>query len=255
MTDWNDVLRQVETIARAAGTLLRTDDDALRAVNYEDQADVKLRADVDSEELIRARLGAAFPWPVIGEEAGGDATLAHGGNPYWVVDPLDGTHNYLRGVPHCAVSIGLLRGEEPVLGVIYDFNNGECFSACAAGPLRINGAPARPRWAATIDQASIATGFPSAMERSPARVQELLSLLAPFKKARMLGSAALAMAYVAAGRYDVYHEESVRLWDVAAGLALVRASGGVTRLAPSRDGITLAYDIWVAGRPEFIPAG
>jgi len=248
--EWQELLNTAEQVAREAGGILKGGASHLREVEFQDPRDVKLRADMESEELIRKRLSAAFPYPVYGEEKGGDESLRDRYEPYWVVDPLDGTYNYLRGSSLCAVSIGLMRGETPVLGVIYDFNSSTCYSGVVAEGFFINGQPAKPQWTDKLAQAALATGFPSGMDRSPLRMQAFLDRIAPFKKVRMVGSAALALAYVAAGIYDVYYEESIRLWDVAAGLALVQAAGGVIRMKPCSSGKAMAYDVW-AGKEVF----
>jgi len=239
-----------EDAARQAGNILRQGASELREVEFLDRSDVKLRADRESESLIRRILAEAAPYPVIGEEEGGDADLVNRYEPFWVVDPLDGTYNFLRGAGLCAVSIGLMRGETPVLGVIYDFNTETCYSGVVAEGFSINGHPVKPQWATTVDQAAFVSGFPSGMDKSRTAMEAFIDRIAPFKKVRMLGSAALATAYVAAGKFDVYFEETIRLWDVAAGLALVQAAGGSVRMKASASGKPFAYDIW-AGKAEF----
>jgi myo-inositol-1(or 4)-monophosphatase len=248
--DWSQLLEVAEKAAREAGTILKEGASHLREVEFQDKRDVKLRADMESEELIRKRLVEATGYPVYGEEKGGDASLRERYEPYWVVDPLDGTYNYLRGSALCAVSIGLMRGETPILGVIYDFNADRLYSGVVADCFRVNGEDVQPDWETRLEQAALATGFPAGMDRSPARMEAFLERIAPFKKVRMVGSAALALAYVAGGIYDVYFEESIRLWDVAAGLALVQAAGGTIRMKPSRSGKPMAYDVW-AGKEAF----
>lgn len=251
--DWSLLLETAESTAREAGNVLREGASHLRDVEFQDQRDVKLKADIESEELIRERLGKAFTYPVYGEEKGGDESLRNRYEPYWVVDPLDGTYNYLRGSALCAVSIGLMRGETPILGVIYDFNAERCYSGVVADCFRINGQSIKPDWSGSIEQAALATGFPSGMDRSTQRMEAFVERIAPFKKVRMVGSAALALAYVAGGIYDVYFEEAIRLWDVAAGLALVQAAGGTIRMQPSPTGKPMAYDVW-AGKGDFFRA-
>ncbi|MGC9450649.1 MAG: inositol monophosphatase family protein [Oceanipulchritudo sp.] len=251
--EWQELLNGAEKTAREAGEILRAGASRLREVEFQDQRDVKLRADRESEEWIRKRLGESFPFPVYGEEMGGDATLRERYDPYWVVDPLDGTYNYLRGSGLCAVSIGLMRGETPLLGVIHDFNTDTCYGGIVAEGFFINGEESRPSWADSVGQAALATGFPSGMDRSAARMEAFVGRIAPFKKVRMVGSAALALAYVAAGIYDVYYEESIRLWDVAAGLAMVQAAGGTVRMKASPGGKEMAYDVW-AGKEAFFGA-
>jgi myo-inositol-1(or 4)-monophosphatase len=254
MNDYNALRPAVEAIAREAGALLRAPGGSLRTVEFLDQRDVKLQADRETEILIRQRLAQLNDWPVFGEEQGGDPALTRAYTPYWVVDPLDGTHNFLRNTPQCAVSIGLMRGETPILGVIYDFHLDECFSGVVADHCYLNGQALVPNWAQAIAQASLVTGFPAGMEKSPANLQQFIQTIAPYKKVRMLGTAALGLAYVAAGRYDAYFERGIRLWDVAAGLALVQAAGGTVRMAASPSGKAMAYDVWAVGRPEFIVA-
>lgn len=248
--DWQGLLKTAEASALEAGTRLKGSESDLREVEYQDRRDVKLRADRESEEMIRRHLGEGSGFPVYGEEQGGDASLRERYEPYWVVDPLDGTYNFLRGSQLCAVSIGLMRGETPLLGVIYDFNTDTLYSGVVADNFTINGQAVHPSWETRIEQAALATGFPSGMDRSPHRMEAFIERIAPFKKVRMVGSAALALAYVAGGIYDVYYEEGIRLWDVAAGLALVQAAGGTIRMSPSPTGKEMAYDIW-AGKGDF----
>ncbi len=246
-------LAVAENAAREAGGILRGGAGGLREVTFADRHDVKLRADTESERRIRVLLGRETPYPVVGEEEGGDASLTERYEPYWVVDPLDGTFNYLRGSPHCCVSIGLMRGETPVLGVVHDFHTGECFSGIVADGLRLNGEPVSPAWARTREEAALQTGFPSGMSKGSAELHDFVARVQTYKKVRMVGSAALALAYVAAGRADVYYESSIRLWDVAAGLALVQAAGGVVRMRAAAGGESLAYDIRAAGRTGLLP--
>lgn len=248
-------LREVaENVARAAGQLLREGRAELNQVKAEDGHDVKLAADVAAEQLIRAEL-AKLGLPVIGEEMGGDGDLLEGEALYWIVDPLDGTHNYQRGVPAYCVSIALMRGLEPLLGVIYDIPHDEMFSGGAELPLLRNGEACTPLWAASRKQGSLATGFPSVYDHGETSIRAFLAHVQGYKKVRMIGSAAIAVAWVACGHFDVYFEPSVRLWDIAAGLALVEAAGGVTVLRRCDNGHFLAFDVWAAGREDLLPDG
>ncbi len=248
--DCQSLLELATESALEAGRILRQGAGHLREIQYLDKRDVKLQADVESEELIRKTLAEGSDFPVYGEELGGDAALVQRDIPYWVVDPLDGTYNYLRGSTVCGVSIGLLKGLQPQLGVIYDFNTLTCYSTLIANGLWVNGNQVTPSYADSIDQAALVTGLPAGMDRSPERMEAFLQRLSRFKKVRMVGSAALAMAYVASGVFDVYYEEGIRLWDVAAGLALIKAGGGDFKLTPSDSGKPLAYDVW-AGKGAF----
>ncbi|MGE9294893.1 MAG: inositol monophosphatase family protein [Puniceicoccales bacterium] len=251
MENVSDYLRIAEKAARAAGAIL-LEGAGLRQVNFQDAKDVKLKADVESEKLIRQMLTDATGLPIVGEEQGGDESLPDGDALYWVVDPLDGTYNYLRGVPCCCVSIGLMRGMTPVLGVVFDFNTGELFAASSNGPITCNGEPLTPWWPDAMEHAVLVTGFPAGRDYSDEALLATVKEVQRFQKIRMIGSAAIALAYVAVGRMDAYREESIRLWDIAGGLALAAASGASVRLSKSDNGKSFAYDVWVAGRPEWL---
>ncbi|MCC5834109.1 MAG: hypothetical protein JJU20_05190 [Opitutales bacterium] len=253
MSDYRALLSVAEGAAREAGRILSSAGSELKAVHFQDASDVKLAADLESEKRIRERLRRESPYPVVGEEEGGDASLTGRYEPYWVVDPLDGTHNYLRGVPSCCVSIGLMRGETPILGVVHDFNRDECFSGIVAEGFWLNGEALRPHWAKSREQASLQTGFPAGMEKSAVSLNQFIGQVQQYKKVRMIGSAALALAYVACGRFDVYYESAIRLWDVAGGLALIQAAGGVVRMSKHPSDKTLAYDVWAAGKSALLP--
>ncbi|MFM7208924.1 MAG: inositol monophosphatase family protein, partial [Verrucomicrobiota bacterium] len=141
--------------ALAAGELLRNG--ASRKVNASTADDVKMQADVDSETLVREMLKNSG-LPVIGEELGGDPALFDSNELYWVVDPLDGTYNYLRAQPSTCVSLGLMRGPEPVLGVIRDFTSDKTYLGVPGEGTTVNGIRITPRWAETIADACIMTG-------------------------------------------------------------------------------------------------
>lgn len=208
--------------------------------------DIKLQADHASEAIILQMIARETPYPVLAEESGevGDVPGGDEGT-FWVVDPLDGTFNFSRGVPLCGVSIALIDRKEPVLGVIYDFNRNELFSALASGDGKLNNTPLRVSTTTEIGQASLATGFPVNRDFSDEALIRFVHQVQPFKKVRMIGTAATSLAWVACGRFDVYMEEGIMLWDVAAGLALARAAGAEVRLRPSR-GTKWAYDVQVA---------
>ncbi len=200
-----------------------------RRVNSDAGNDVKLQEDVESELFIRDILSPTNI-PVIGEERGGDAGMLDGDEPYWVVDPIDGTYNYLRNMPGVCVSIGLMRGKKPVVGAIYDFTRNEMFSGGRGFPLTLNGTEVKPEWADDIRQAVLMTGFPAASNFDDDGVLNFVRAVQSFKKIRMVGSACTAMAWVAAGRADAYTEKRLYLWDVAAGLSLMESVGAFWEL-------------------------
>lgn len=252
MTDQPDFLRIATDAARAAGTILK-EGAGLRQVNFQDAKDVKLQADIESEKLIRQRLSEATGLPIIGEEQGGDESLPTKDQLYWVVDPLDGTYNYLRGLPACCVSIGLMRGMEPQVGAVYDFNSDEMFAGAAGWGLTLNGQPLTPWWADQIEHAVLCTGFPHGRDYGDNALRQFVRDVQRFQKIRMIGSAALALTYVAVGRMDAYTEETIRLWDIAGGMALAAASGATVVAKPSKRSKSFAYDVWVTGRREWQP--
>ena len=238
--------------AYTAGKCLRRGSKQLRTIHFQDDKDVKLKADIESEELIRKHLTQRFNFPIIGEEQGGDPSLLQGDEPYWIVDPLDGTYNYLRHNQTTCVSIGLWRGIDPILGIIYDFNRDELFGGIADGQFKINRKSITPNWATKIDHAVLFTGFPAGRDFSTKALESFIDHIQRFKKIRMIGSAALALAYVAAGRGDAYFEEGINLWDIAAGIALVKAAGGAvkTTLNPSNP---FSINVWATAKAEWIP--
>jgi myo-inositol-1(or 4)-monophosphatase len=118
-----DHLKTAIQAAKVAAEPLKTAATGYRTIHMEEAHDVKLQADLESERKIREYLGSVSPFAIIGEEEGGDPSLWDGDEYYWVIDPLDGTYNYLREYPQCCVSVGLMRGQSAVCGAIYDFNN------------------------------------------------------------------------------------------------------------------------------------
>ena len=228
--------------AQAAGDLLLHE--ASKTINSETDDDVKMQADVDSETLVREKLKSSG-LPIIGEELGGDASLFSSKELYWVVDPLDGTYNYLRNQPCTCVSLGLMRGPEPVLGVIYNFTAHKTYLGIPGEGTFINGKKIKPAWAQKIADACIMTGFPAAADKSTPAMEIFIKEVSRYKKIRMIGSAALALAYVGEGIADTYYESGTNLWDVAAGLAIIQASGGHYRLIPTGKR-PLNFDLWAS---------
>ena len=242
---YDELLDVAEDAARNAGALLRKEVEELRLVKFEDRRDVKLKADFESETLIRLSLERSTGLPIIGEEEGGDASLYKRDELYWVIDPLDGTQNYLREIPQTCVSIGLMRGANAEAGVVYDFNRDEIFTATQDDPLRIDGRKIEPCWEKVPERAILAMGFAAGGIYSKGNLTDFITRTQRFKKTRQIGSAALCLAYVAAGRFDAYCEEGIKLWDIAAGVALVESVGGLVKLQPISD-LPLTYSIWAA---------
>ena len=218
--------------AREAGDLLRSMSTGSRVVLGASGRDIKMAADLEAEALILSRL-APSGYAVLAEEGGATGDVA-GEAPVWVVDPLDGTMNFSRGIPFYCTSIALLVEGEPVLGVIHDPVREESFSGLVEGGCWLNGEPITVSSVREAGQAVLATGLPTFGDYSESHLKEFAVRLGRFKKVRMLGSAALMLASVAAGRVDAYAEDDIMLWDVAAGVALVRGAGGYVSMEASR---------------------
>ncbi|HEX4613636.1 MAG TPA: inositol monophosphatase family protein [Urbifossiella sp.] len=196
------------------------------------RADLVSEADQASQDVVKAFLLGRFPeHQFVGEEESFGKPIeatrpAAGSPPAWVVDPLDGTANYVHDVPAYCVSIALVVDGKPVVGVIYDPRLNEMFAAAAGLGTTLNGQPARVSSIPTLRDGMIATGFPSNYERQLRNLDVWRAVSAEAQSLRRNGSTALALAYVACGRFDGYWAFDNWAWDVAAGFVLVTEAGG-----------------------------
>jgi myo-inositol-1(or 4)-monophosphatase len=190
--------------------------------------DVKLTADRDAEDIIIKLLQQHLEFPLLAEERGQVGASGESTGLRWIIDPLDGSLNFLQGIPFCCVSIALWRNQDPLLGVVYDFYREELFTGIVGDGAKLNGNPIKTSATQEIGKAVLCTGFPASTDYASEVLMTLVEQVRRYKKVRLLGSAALSLAYVAAGRADAYFERDIKIWDVAAGLALVKAAGGVT---------------------------
>ena len=207
--------------ATAAGSFLLENKHKKKEIYIEEGRDIKLELDRESEILIKSILNDSSI-PVIGEEFGRD--FCENTNLTWVVDPIDGTSNYYRGIDQCCVSIALMEKDISKVGVIYNFNTKELFSAFSGGGAFLNEKKINVSDIEIKSNASLTTGFTAS--ESLKSSYSYLNELGGWKKVRMFGSAALSCAYVASGRCDVYAEKGVYIWDIAAGMCLVEEAGG-----------------------------
>ncbi len=194
-------------------------------------------ADRDAEAAIRAELHARFPgYGFLGEEGGFTPPEARGGEGpggtplahRWIVDPLDGTLNFVQGFPHWCVSVALWDADGPVVGCVLDPLREDCFLAARGQGATWNGKPMRVSQQAGLDGAFLATGFAFQLGDRWPRFNAALDRVFPRAKGiRRAGSAALDLAHVACGIFDGYFELGLKPWDLAAGALLVQEAGGV----------------------------
>jgi len=226
-------LKTAINAARAAGQLLRDNFGTALNVNSFEAHDIKLDLDVRSQDLITGILLTQFrDHAIYGEEGiAGDEK-----SPFqWIVDPIDGTVNYFYGIPHFCVSIALRHEGEIILGVILDPMRNELWQVERGGPALLNGKPCKVSTRSKISDAVLSVGFAKSMATINTGLPLFEKMITRARKCRLMGSAALDLAYVASGRLDAYIESSVSLWDVAAGNLLVEAAGGKIEMAPRED--------------------
>lgn len=219
--------QNVITIAKEAGAFIREQ----RKTFSPDQIEIKGLNDLVSyvdktaEQMIVSALEKLLP------EAGfitEEKTASRAGERYnWIIDPLDGTTNFIHGLPVFSVSIALQEGNEIVLGVVYEINQDECFYAWKHSPAYLNGRQIKVSASDAINKSLLATGFPYYdFTKQPAYISLFTELMKNCHGLRRLGSAAVDLAYTACGRFDGYYEYNLNAWDVAAGILIVRQAGG-----------------------------
>lgn len=245
-----DYQRICDKAARAGGDVLR-DWRGRFAVREKGPADLVTEADLASQDTIRQIVLGAFPdHGFLAEEgfvADESPRIAGQKNDLrWIVDPLDGTTNYVHGVPNYAVSIALERNGDPLVGTVYDPTADECFSAAAGHGATCNGKTLHVSDVGRLSEAMIAVSFSAKVDRGDQEIGDFIEVMLKAQATRRMGSSALNLCYVAAGRFDAYWATTTKIWDIAAGALLVREAGGqITAI----DGGPLILE-----RPQFIAA-
>ncbi len=229
----SDFLEVAIKAARAAGHLLRENYEHPLRVNSSEAHDIKLEIDVQTQDLITEILLKEFPSHALFGEEGivGDQSAKY----QWVVDPIDGTVNYFYGIPHFCVSIALRENEEIILGVIHDPIRDETWTVRKGEKPLLNGRAFRVSTRTKLGEAVISVGLSKSVATINAGMPLLQDMVHRVRKCRLLGSAALDMAYVACGRFDAYIEQGISLWDVAAGVILIESAGGKVDMRPRPD--------------------
>ena len=242
-------VRELETVAvsvaHASATLIRANvGRATRLGEKSSPTDVVTRTDLDAEQLIRRLLAGATPGAgVLGEEGGQTPTPVgvDAARLQWVVDPLDGTVNFLYALPVLAVSVAAALDGDVVAGAVVDVLRDETFSAAAGLGARLGGDPLEVSRCRSLAQALVMTGFSYRADVRSRQGQIVQALLPAARDIRCFGSAALQLCWVGAGRADGYFERDIKVWDYAAGALIAREAGAVTELpCPENDGLVVA---------------
>jgi myo-inositol-1(or 4)-monophosphatase len=207
--------------------------------------------DTETERLLRDRLAELRPGdPIVGEEEGGSAVGQQG--PTWVLDPIDGTVNFLYDIEAYAVSVGVQVDGRSVAGAVANVPTGEVFSAALGGGARLRrggvSIPLRCNAVESLSMALVGTGFGYSPERRRHQAEVLMRLLPEVRDVRRIGSCALDLCMVAAGRLDAYYELGVNVWDWSAG-ALIAEEAGATMLLPAIGGGERGDDLIVGAAP------
>lgn len=238
-----------EAVRRAGDILLQLRQQKLDVLS-EAGHDIKLQADREAESCILATLAEKMPLPVLTEETG-EHGITDEQAPMWVVDPLDGTFNYSRGLPLCCSCVGLWANGAPVVGAVYNFFTGEQFTGIAGQGAWLNGEPIHVSHIADVTKAALTTGFPTYRDLSDASLSTFLERVRSFKKIRMIGTAAMAGVFAACGRVDAYIEEDIWLWDVAASAAIASGAGAQVAIRQGKAG-KWAREVIFAASPEIL---
>ena len=230
----SSLLELAKKTAFQAGSTLIEQQKSARQVQQSHNRDVKIKGDFLSERIIIDSLQQHSSFPILTEESGIIGEIDR--EQYlWIVDPLDGSLNFSQGIPLCCISIALWEGDSPVIGVIFDFFLEELFSGLIGVGSWLNESAIKVSEITKKKEALLCTGFPVRTDFTEEGITQFVKQVRTYKKVRILGSAALSLAYVACGRADAYMEENIMLWDVGAGCAIVKAAGGEIQMDNCND--------------------
>ena len=244
----SEFLNTAVDAALLAGKLLRENFDQPLEVDEMQAHDIKLELDRRTQRLIEDHILARHPdHAILGEEGIREGT----GECEWIIDPLDGTVNYFYGIPHFATTIAVRRNNELLAGVIHDPMRDETWTVEAGGPALLNGRKIEVSRRTNLQDCIISMGVSKTVGSINGTLPAFNHAIRRVKKMRMLGSAALDIAYVATGRLDAYLEGTISLWDIAAGLLLVPAAGGVVDLRAHPDNSNRFRITATSGRADF----
>lgn len=185
--------------------------------------DVKAVADIETEKKLIKGIESFSKSRILSEESYKSFKSDVSEDPYWIVDPIDGTLNYLRSIPMSCISVALWHGDKPIFGVVYDFNRDEMIRGYVGEGAWFNNDKLYKPPEIAREQSVLGTGITTYMNLEDGSLEELISNIIKYKKIRMLGSAAVMITYVGLNRFNAYMEKDIKLWDIAAGLAILKA--------------------------------
>jgi myo-inositol-1(or 4)-monophosphatase len=242
----DELLETCEAAARAGGDELRAWRGRFKT-REKGVCDLVTDADIASQNAIQEVIASRFPGhDFIGEEQKALADPPRADRLTWIVDPLDGTTNYVHGYPNYAVSVALSRGSKILVGVIYDPVHDDCFSAATGRGAWCNGDPIRVSASTVLADSLVGVSLPARVAQDSPDLLDFVEIVQICRAIRRSGSAALNLAHVANGSLDAFWARHIHPWDVAAGVLLIREAGGIVT---GRDGGD--FDLW---NPHFISA-
>jgi myo-inositol-1(or 4)-monophosphatase len=242
----NDWLETCEAAARAGGQEIRAWQGRFHT-HKKGRSDLVTDADLASQHAIRRVIAARFPHHAfLGEEQAASSLPHRASELQWVVDPLDGTTNYVHGYPNFAVSIAIARGSDVLAGVVYDPLRDQCFAAAAGKGAWCDGTRLKTSRVTDVSEALVAVSLPAHVRRDSPDLLDFIEAAQACQAVRRSGSAALNLAHVASGALDAFWATHIHAWDVAAGVLLICEAGGIVT---ARDGTT--FDLW---NPHFMAA-
>jgi len=227
MVNLAEYCKQVSDICKEAGNYIRQEFQTFSNQSIEEKGlhDLVSYVDKEAERLLVERLQKLIPESgFITEE---DTSRETSATYNWIIDPLDGTTNFIHKVPTFSVSVALIKGDDLLIGVVYEINRDECFTAYKEGGAYLNGERIRVSNSVQLSQTLLATGFPFRLfDNLDNYLMVLKSLMQQTRGIRRIGSAAVDLAYTASGRFDCFFEYNLNNYDIAAGVLIVKEAGG-----------------------------
>ncbi len=246
------ILNDLITLARQAGEILRHSFGLHLRVDQKGVIDLVSEADRQSEQFLLGHISQNFPHDSIVAEESGEHSGTSG--HLWYIDPLDGTVNYVHGIPIYSVSLAYAELGQLKLAVVYDPSRDECFSAELGKGAWLDGQPVHPTSVADLDHALLVTGFPYDIRTTPENNLDHYAHFALVSQGvRRLGSAALDLCYVACGRFDGFWELELKPWDLAAGALIAHESGAVVTNASGKPDFLVPPQSILAANPHMHP--